>query len=280
VAGEITGILILALEFRSLAGDWSFLQHNWIKSFGGTETMATPSAEKQLTAELAERQMQRRTLLESFLQPKSQSAAARSKCTLEHRYIAISREAGSGGTEVAFRVGERLGWKVLDRNLLDTMAERARAPRHLLEVVDDGYPGWFFETFGCWFNRRLITQARYLVHLKSALQEVLEKENAVIVGRGAQFLLPRECGLAVRIIAPEPYRIEQMRARYGLDYFEARKMVRRLDAERRHFVKQTFGQDINNPYLYDLLINIERCGLDGTVELVVAAAEKLLFQKR
>jgi len=45
-------------------------------------------------------------------------------------------------------------------------------------------------------------------------------------------------------------------------------------------VKQTFGQDINNPYLYDLIINIERCGLDGTVELVVAAAEKLLFQKR
>ena len=241
--------------------------------------MTKPSAEKHLVAELAERQMQRRMLLETLHQTTPNSGTS-GKCTYEHRYIAISREAGSGGTEVAFRVGERLGWKVLDRNLLDTMAERSRAPRHLLEVVDDGYPGWFFETFGCWFNRRLVTQARYLVHLKSVLQEVLHKENAVIVGRGAQFLLPRECGLAVRIIAPEPYRIEQMRARHGLDFFEARKMVRRLDAERRHFVKQTFGQDINNPYLYDLIINIERCGLDGTVELVVAAAEKLLFQKR
>jgi len=242
--------------------------------------MTAPSAEKHLVAELAERQMQRRMVLESILQPKTESVQRRSECTTAHRYIAISREAGSGGTEVASRVGERMGWKVLDRNLLDTMAERSRAPRHLLEVVDDGYPGWFFETFGCWFNRRLVTQARYLVHLKSVLQEVLQKENVVIVGRGAQFLLPRECGLAVRIVAPEPYRIEQMRPRHGLDYFEARKMVRRLDAERRRFVKQTFNQDSNNPYLYDIVINVERCGLDGAVELVVAAAEKLLFQKR
>lgn len=235
--------------------------------------------ERHVVAEAAERQMRRhmlRRMLEEQTQP---SARPGTEGATSHHYIAISREAGSGGTEVAFRVGQRLGWRVFDRNIIDTMAERSRTPRDMLEVVDDSHPGWFFEAFGCWFNRRLVTQARYLVYLKSVLRDTLRRENLVVVGRGAQFLLPRENGLAIRIIASEAYRIEQMRKRHGIGFEEARAMIRRLDEERRRFVKQAFGRDSQDPYLYDLVINIERTGVDGATELIVAAAERLLLRK-
>lgn len=236
--------------------------------------------ERQMVAEAAERQMRLHSAVEELRRRGVAPQSPEAECTGFSHYIAISREAGSGGTEVAFRVGELLGWRVLDRNLLDTMAERSRTPKEMLEVVDDGYPGWFFETFGCWFNRRLVTRARYLVYLKSVLRDILRRENIVVVGRGAQFLLPRNCGLAVRIIASEPYRIERMQRRHGVSYEEARAMIRRLDDERRRFIRQAFGRDGQDPYLYDLVINVERTGIGGAAEVIVAAAERLLFMKR
>ncbi|MCS7238764.1 MAG: cytidylate kinase-like family protein [Thermoguttaceae bacterium] len=236
--------------------------------------------ERQLVAQAAERQMRLHSAVEELRHHEVVVSRAKGECAGLGRYIAISREAGSGGTQVAYRVGELLGWRVLDRNLLDAMAERSRTPREMLELVDDGYPGWFFEAFGCWFNRRLVTRARYLVYLKSVLREMLREQNLVIVGRGAQFLLPRECGLAVRIIASEPYRIDQMRKRHGLSYEQARAMIRRLDDERTRFIRQTFGRDSQNPYLYDLVINVERTGIDGAAEVIASAAEQLLFKKR
>jgi cytidylate kinase len=238
--------------------------------------MNAPSVETYLVAEAAERQMRRQVIVEQVAQRISESLRHPQQMC-QHHFVAISREAGTGGAEVASRVGQALGWKVLDRNLLEQMAARSGVPLDLLEIVDDGYPGWFFEAFACWFDRRLVTQSRYLIYLKTVLRETLKQENVVIVGRGAQFLLPRECGLAVRLIAPEPYRIEQMRARHGLSYYEARQMVRRLDAERRRFLKLAFGEDSDNPYIYDMILNVEKTGIDGAAKLVVAAVQQWLL---
>ncbi len=236
--------------------------------------------ERYMVAAAAERQMRRQLFVKSLEQHSEARAEPTAEATKYQHFIAISREAGSGGTDVAFRVGEQLGWRVFDRNVLDTISERNRAPRDMLEIVDDGHPGWFFEAFGCWFNRRLVVQSRYLIYLKAILRETLRAENIVVVGRGAQFLLPRENGLAVRIIASEAYRIDQMRKRHGLGYEQSRAMIRRLDDERRRFVKQAFNRDSQDPYLYDLVINIERTGVDGATDLIVAAAKRLLLEKR
>jgi hypothetical protein len=51
-------------------------------------------------------------------------------------FVTISREAGVGGSEIAQNVGQRLGWKVFDKNLLDQIASRFHLPRPMLDVLN------------------------------------------------------------------------------------------------------------------------------------------------
>lgn len=69
--------------------------------------------------------------------------------------------------------------------------------------------------FGTFSDRRIISHERYLVRLNRVVMAAVRRGNVVIVGR-VEFPLPRDGGLAVRIVASEKYRVEQMMRRYGL----------------------------------------------------------------
>jgi len=184
-------------------------------------------------------------------------------------YITMSREAGSGGGEIAQLVGERLGWEVLDKNLVDCVASRFGLSRPMLELVDETVSNWAFDMFGAFFDRRIISHERYLVRLNRIVIAAARRGNVVIVGRGANFLLPRDAGLAVRIVASEKYRIEQVMRRHGLVEAEARQFAIALDRGRREFVRKFFHHDIDDPHLFDLVIRADRLGPQSTADAIV-----------
>ncbi len=76
-------------------------------------------------------------------------------------YIAISREAGAGGSETARLVGQRLGWEVLDKDLLDRVAEQLRASRPMLDLVDETTANWAYDILGTWLDRRIVPHEKY-----------------------------------------------------------------------------------------------------------------------
>ena len=98
-----------------------------------------------------------------------------------------------------------------------------------------------------------------------------KKGNAIFVGRGAQFLLPRDRGFAVRLVASESYRIHQLMQRYELPLSKARQKMHQLDRGRRQFVRHFFHCDVEDPHIYDMVINVERYGVEKTTELIVGA---------
>jgi len=59
----------------------------------------------------------------------------------------------------------------------------------------------------------------------------------VFVGRGAQFLLSRDQGLSVRVIADDKYRVRRMMEREGLNESGAKALIDRLERGRRDFVR-------------------------------------------
>ncbi len=92
------------------------------------------------------------------------------------------------------------------------------------------------------------------------------------MGRGAQYLLPREQTIAVRLVAPESYRLERVQQRQGFaTRGEARRWVRSTDAGRRDFVHRHFHHDITDPHGQDLVINVERVGTVGAAGQIVFA---------
>ncbi|OHB70933.1 MAG: hypothetical protein A2V70_19565 [Planctomycetes bacterium RBG_13_63_9] len=191
------------------------------------------------------------------------------------KYIAISREAGAGGSEIARLVGEELGWEVLDKSLLDHVAERLQVSPMTLELVDETQSNWVFDVLGTWMDRTIITHDKYVAHLGRVILAAARRGNVVLVGRGAQFLLPRNKGLAVRLVAPLKYRVERIMQCENLGEPDARRFVEQLDAGRREFAERYFHRDIGDPGLYDLVINVARLGPAGAVEQIIAAMRRV-----
>ena len=101
-------------------------------------------------------------------------------------------------------------WKVLDRGILDHMAERFHWSRSSLEYVDEQTATWFQEVFGKWLDKQLVSQIEFVHKLGEIVLMAAKHETTVFVGRGARLILPRQLDLAVRIIAPKKMRIQRI----------------------------------------------------------------------
>jgi len=185
-----------------------------------------------------------------------------------HPYLAISREAGAGGSDIAYRVGELLQWEVLDKELLDYMAERYQVPHELLKSVDESTWNWFHEVFGKWLERNVVTQSEYVAHLGPVVLMAAQHGSCVFVGRGVQFILPRARGLTVRIVAPQEYRIRRIIEQQKMNHAEAAKYIASTDKGRYDFVHTYYRQDISDSHQYDLVVNMEHFSASDAAELI------------
>jgi len=53
-------------------------------------------------------------------------------------------------------VVEKLGWEVLDKSLLNRVADRYGLSRPMLELVNETSANWAHDVLGTWFDRRII----------------------------------------------------------------------------------------------------------------------------
>jgi cytidylate kinase len=217
----------------------------------------------------AERQMQTWVRTQELADRAVQSR--RQRTAIDLCFVTVSREAGAGGGQFACELGRRLGWPVLDKNLLDQVAERFHEPRVMLDLVDETPSNWVYDVLGTWMDRRIITHEKYVAHLSRVISTAARHGSVVLVGRGAQFLLPRDKTLAVRVVASEKYRIEQLMRLRGIGFGDARRAMQETDRGRQEFVQRFFRHDASDPRLYDLVLNMERLGQEAAVGLVAAA---------
>jgi cytidylate kinase len=183
-------------------------------------------------------------------------------------FVAISRETGTDGGAVAEQLHRLLGWDVFGRELLDCIAQRSKVPRTILNALDESTPNWVTEMFGKWFDPRLITPTEYIRQLRLVVLAAARATNGVFLGRGVQFILPSQCGLAVRLVAPLEMRIARIMALHGKGRKEAEAFVRDTDRRRRDFVARQFGRDIDDPHLYDLALNRRFLDINAAAGLI------------
>ena len=120
-------------------------------------------------------------------------------------------------------------------------------------------------------DHQVIPHEKFVSHLKRVVAAVAREGKAVIVGRGAQFLLPRSRVLAVRITAPIEVRVERIMVGKGMTNRDARQFVLETDQGRCEFVKRFFHHDVDDPRLYDLIIDTQSTDIAAAAEQIVAA---------
>jgi cytidylate kinase len=113
-----------------------------------------------------------------------------------------------------------------------------------------------------------IDASDYFRHLYKVMMSIAELGGVVVVGRGANFMLKRDQGFHVRVISSVPKRIQNLVDRDGMTYKEADEAVRKVDRERYDFVRSHFDQDIDDPRVYDMVLNMTYLDVDTALELV------------
>jgi hypothetical protein len=187
-----------------------------------------------------------------------------------HPYVAMSRQAGAGGEEIAQRLSKRLGWRVLGRQVLDAIASEYKVDAKMLALLDETSLSWFGDSILSLMNPRLIGQDAYAARMAKVVLVTASHESTVVVGRGAYAFLPHERGVAVRLVATEADRVARIQRQQGLDESAARHWMHETDHQRDSFVKHEFGCDPSDPLAFDLVVNTSRSGVDGAADLVIA----------
>lgn len=189
-----------------------------------------------------------------------------------HPDIIINREPGSGGRVVAQKLAKKLRWQLLDEALMDQLAEELSIPVHEFKNVDEHSRNWLSDTLQSLFNSNYISDVRYINHLKRIIAHAAKKGDLVIVGRGANHILPPDKCLSVRITASLATRIDNTFKYEGKrSKLEAESWVHKVESQRRRFIRQYFGVNPYNPWYYDLVISTDHLNLDQAVDLIIQA---------
>jgi cytidylate kinase len=191
-------------------------------------------------------------------------------------YISISRELGSGGTEISHLVAEKLGWQHYDRQIIETIAAQSHVREELVARFDEHIQNELETYLQNLFTKQLLDNTHYLHHLTRVLVSIAQYGNAVILGRGANFILPPETGLRVCVVAPLEARKQRLMQRQGYDEKQALHELAQGDKERRKFFRHHFRCKPDEPCAYDVVINTGQIGMEAATDCILhTAATKL-----
>lgn len=180
--------------------------------------------------------------------------------------ITISRQMGSLGYQVARQVAERLGYRLVWRELINQAAVRAGVPEMALATIDElGLLG---------VRPTAEAQAAYTLAVQQVMEELAETGNVVIVGRAGQVILRgRADTIHVRVTAPFELRALRVASARNISLQAARAQVTTSDRTRRIYLRQHYQVDWDDPALYDLVLNTARLTSTTAADLVVRASE-------
>lgn len=200
------------------------------------------------------------------------------------RIITISRQFAAGGSSLAAALGERLQWRVMDRELVAEVARRLQRPEADVRDVDEhaldpwaraaayaasAFPEMPIPPLGAYL------EAQVPPVVETVLRETAEREPMIAVGHGTQCIFSsRKDALHLRLIAPFEHRIDVAMTRLQVDRKEAERRVREEDDDRKQYMRQVHGIDVEDPRHYDLLINTRGLSIDDVAEIVLMVVRR------
>lgn len=201
---------------------------------------------------------------------KNKSIASKGK---PYPVITISREFGARGAALAVLMGEKIGFKVWDKDILQAIAEKLGSSQKYLKTLDESRR-MLIEDVVVGFMKNVNTNVNYLRTLNRLIRTIEHKGNSIIVGRGANYICRSPQSFHVRIVSPIEKRAEGYAEREGISKNEALSIIRKTDAERAEFVRYYFKHDVAKPSDYDIVLNSGIYSLQDMMKIIIEAYER------
>ncbi|MCP3982540.1 MAG: cytidylate kinase-like family protein [bacterium] len=193
----------------------------------------------------------------------------------EGPWVTVSRQLGSAGHEVARTVAERFGWQVFDRQILSGCATQTDTVEQILSRLDERAIGAFDDYLAQLMVPRDPGQTTFLKEMMRVIWGIARQGNAIILGRGANWILKSRFGLRLRVVAPLELRAQNLAEDRDCSVSEALQLARDHDGQQAAFIRQVYARDIDDPLGYDLILNVSSVDVKtaGTVAVAALAAK-------
>jgi hypothetical protein len=199
------------------------------------------------------------------------------------RVITVEREYGSQGAEFAHRLAKRLDWRLIDRCLIEEIAEKAGVSKRLAERCDERLDPWYYRVGKAFWHgsierlpalpdSEVFDSERMVEFVREYLTRVAAEGNCVVVGRGAASILSKAPGaFHIFVYASMPRKIRWFEEHFPEHAKEAEQELLATDRRRAEYVRQYYQQDWTDRRLYHLMMN-SCMGFESMVRAAIDAA--------
>ncbi len=200
---------------------------------------------------------------------------AKSRPATQRKYpiITISREFGARGAALGEYLGELIGFKVWDKELLQAIANEMGEGVRSIESLDERRMQMVEDTV-TGFLVNVPTNMTYLRSLIKVVKTIESYGNGIIVGRGANYICKNPGALHIRVVSPVNKRIIEFASRENISVEGAEYIIERKDREREEFVRKNFYKNVAEPSDYHLILNSGKFTIDQMASIAISAYKK------
>ena len=204
--------------------------------------------------------------------------------SVEGPVITISQAAGARGNPIADALVSELqgnrkipkfrDWTIFNQTLVNRVIEENNLPTSSIEFLAEDKRGRIADYIG---EALGLHKGAYTGVVKTAetILRIAQSGNAVIVGRGANFITKKiDLAVHIRLVGSLDIRIKSFAKIYGVSPSEAGQEVARRDRARRDYIQENFLEDVHDPRHYDLIINTDNFSDAAAAHLIIAALEE------
>ena len=217
---------------------------------------------------------------ESFFRPSVDLLVADPK-NLESIHHAKRRTEWLAGRYLVMELARRINLRFVgiwtdEHNKPHLIANNAKVRARMVESFDEKTQSQIDNWVLTLLDKHTLASDKYFKYLIQTILSLGKAGKAVIIGRGANYIMSSEHALKLKIIAPLETRIQNIVEKKGVSRQEAERIIDVVDRDRLAFNRRFFHKDGDEPLEYDLLINSGNMDL-ATAEAVVCEAVKHKF---
>ena len=191
-------------------------------------------------------------------------------------FVTISRQAGAGGITIGEKLADYLNkelpgkcaWTLFDKNLVHEVIKEHNLSEKILPFLKEKnipeIEDFFDDLFGLHPPQFTLVE-----RTNQTILHLAKMGRVILVGRGAP-VITREIagGVHIRLIGSLKKRKDHLKEYFQFTDQEAKIFLEKEDRGRAQYLKKYFDRDIDNPLLYDLVINTDTVSYDHAVLLI------------
>ncbi len=194
--------------------------------------------------------------------------------------VTISREFGAGGRTLGKHIAEALNYTLVDEDIIEQVAQEAKVSSNWVKSIENEAGGTLMRyisglgLFRKSYVDRLSEHKKgfidghiYIELLHKIITQIAEGGNAVIIGRGGQYILKNHPETVhLMLVADLEHRIQFMETHYNLSRKQAAFVVDKQGKRRKNLYRYFGREDYDLSLHYHLILNMSKLSMEKAAE--------------